>query len=253
MTDSTTIPVKATRVSFDVVEALQELDEAGAAEISNHLGIPKSTAHDHLRTLEQLELVVNENGRYRTGTRFLDFGGYARQQMKIYNVARPEIRKLAEQTGEHSNLMVEEHGRGVFLYKAEGTNAVQLDTYNGYRVHLHTTAMGKAILAHFPEKRVRAILDRHGMPTVTEHTVDNEEELFEELAQIRSQGFARDLEERVRGMRCVAAPILRDDEVLGAISVSGPASRMQGERFESEIPDHVLRTANVIEVNMTYS
>lgn len=253
MKRTTDVPVKSTRVSFDVVEALQELDEAGAAEVSKYLDIPKSTAHDHLRTLEQLELVVNENGRYRTGTRFLEFGGYARQQMKIYKIARPEIGKLAEQTGEHSNLMIEEHGRGVFLYKAEGTNAVQLDTYNGYRVHLQTTAMGKAILAHLPEEEVRAILDRHGMPKVTETTIDDEETLFEELEQVRKQGYARDLEERVRGMRCVAAPILRDDEVLGAISVSGPKSRMQGERFETEIPNHVLRTANVIEVNMNYS
>jgi DNA-binding IclR family transcriptional regulator len=113
--------------------------------------------------------------------------------------------------------------------------------------------MGKAILAHFPEKRVRDILDRHGLPKITEHTVDDEETLFEELEQIRQQGYARDLEERVRGMRCVAAPILRDGEVLGAVSVSGPASRMQGERFETEIPDHVMGTANVIEVNITYS
>lgn len=253
MTDKTDIPVKSTRVSFDVVEALQELDGAGVTEVSDYLDIAKSTAHDHLRTLEKLELVINENGQYRTGTRFLDFGGYARQQMKLYNVARPEVQKLAEKTGEHSNLMVEEHGWGVFLYKAEGTDAVQLDTYNGYRVHLQTTAMGKAILAHFPEKRVRDILDRHGLPKITEHTVDDEETLFEELEQIRQQGYARDLEERVRGMRCVAAPILRDGEVLGAVSVSGPASRMQGERFETEIPDHVMGTANVIEVNITYS
>lgn len=253
MTADIDVPVKATRVSFDVVEALRSLDGAGVSEVAQYLDVPKSTVHDHLCTLERLELVVNEGGTYKTGVRFLELGGYSRQRMKVFEVAKPEIKKLAEQTGEHSNLMVEEHGRGVFLHKAEGPDAVQLDTYNGYRVHLQTTALGKAILAHFPEDRVREILERHGMPRVTEKTVTDEDELFDELAQIREQGFARDFEERVIGMQCIAAPILGDDEVLGAISVSGPKSRMQGQRFEAEIPKQVLRTANVIEVNMTYS
>ncbi|WP_330633391.1 IclR family transcriptional regulator [Halocatena halophila] len=253
MTETVDVPVNATQMSFTVVSALQELGETGAAELSNHLDIPKSTVHDHLKTLEALELVINENGQYRIGTRFLEFGGHARQQMKIYSVARPEIRSLAERTGEHSNLMIEEHGRGVFLYKAEGSNAVRLDTYNGYRVPLQTTALGKAILAHIPKARVRDIIDRHGMPQVTDSTIVGENELFAELAQIREQGYAIDHEERVRGMRCVAAPLLRNGDVLGAISVSGPTSRMQGDRLNEEIPDCVLSTANVIEVNMTYS
>lgn len=248
-----TIPVKATRVSFDVVEALRQLDGAGVSEVASYLDLPKSTVHDHLRTLQQLELVVNENGSYETGMRFLEYGGYARKRKKIFEVARPEVEKLAKQTGEHSNLMVEEHGKGTFLYKAEGDDAVQLDTYNGYRVNLQTTALGKTILAHMPEDRVMEILDRHGLPQVTERTVTDVDELLDQLEAIREQGFARDFEERVQGMHCVAAPILRDDEVLGAVSVSGPKSRMQGTRFEEEIPRQVTRTANVIEVNMAYS
>lgn len=247
------IPVKSTRVSIAVVEALQRLDGAGVSEVSKYLETPKSTVHDHLRTLEQLELVVNEDGVYKTGTRFLEFGGYARQQMKVFEVAKPEVKKLAQQTGEHSNLMVEEHGRGIFLYKAEGTDAVQLDTYSGYRVHLQTTALGKTILAHMPEERATTILEHHGCPKVTGRTITDIDELWEEFETIREQGYARDVEERVRGMHCVAAPILRNDEVLGAVSVSGPKSRMQGKRFEEEIPRQVLRTANVIEVNMAYS
>jgi IclR family acetate operon transcriptional repressor len=247
------VPVKATRVSFDVVEILQELDGAGVTEVADRLDLPRSTVHDHLRTLEELALVVNENGTYRVGTRFLEFGGYVRDRMKVFEVAKPELKKLAEETGEHANLKIEEHGRGVFLYKTEGENAVKLDTYNGYRVHLQTTALGKAIMAHMPHERVVEILDRHGMPAVTDRTVTDRETLFEQLEEIRERGYALDVEERVRGMRCVAAPLLNDGEVLGAISVSGPKNRMQGERFEEEIPNQVLRTANVIEVNMTYA
>lgn len=247
------VPVKATQIGFDVVEALRDLDGAGVTEIAAHLDIPTSTAYDHLRTLEQLELIVNEGGSYRVGTRFLEFGGYARQRMKIFGVAKPELRNLAQQTGEHANLMIEEHGRGVFLYKAEGGDALRLDTYNGYRVHLQTTALGKAILAHMPEEQVDEILDRHGLPAVTERTVTEVDELKSELETIRERGYATDLEERVQGVCCVAAPIVRDDSVLGAVSVSGPKSRMKGPRFNEEIPEQVIKTTNIIEVNSIYS
>lgn len=173
--------------------------------------------------------------------------------MKVFDVAKPELQKLAEQAGERSNPMDVEHGRGVFLYKTEGKNAVKLGTCNGYRVHLKTTVLGKAMIAHMSEDRVRDKLDRHGMPAITERTVTDEETLLEQLDEIRERGYAIDREERVRGMRCIAAPLLDGQEVLGAISVSGPKNLMQGDRFETEIPQQLLRTANVIEVNMTYS
>lgn len=253
MQTETDVPVKATRVSLDVVDKLRELDGAGVTEVANELDLPRSTAHDHLRTLEELELVINEDGTYKIGTRFLEFGGYARQRMKVFDVAKPKLQELAEETGEHSNLMIEEHGWGVFLYKTEGENAVTLDTYNGYRVHLQTTALGKAMMAHMDEEQVRGILERHGLPSITDQTVTDEDELFEQLEEIRERGYAIDREERVHGMRCIAAPLCNGDEVLGAISISGPKSRMQGDRFETEIPQQVLRTANVIEVNMTYA
>ena len=78
--------------------------------------------------------------------------------------------------------------------------------------------------------------------------------LFGEFERIRDQGYAVDDEERVKGMRCIAAPILdRDGGVLGAVSVSGPMSRMHDDRFENDIPRRVMSAGNVIEVNMTYS
>ncbi|WP_254280629.1 IclR family transcriptional regulator [Haloarcula marina] len=239
---------------MDVIQQLRELDGATTSEIAEQLGLPQSTAYDHLRTLEELELVVNKDGIYNVGMKFLDFGGYARKEKKIFEVAKPELQDLANNTGENANLMIEEHGRGVFLFPVEGKDAVKLDTHDGYRVHLQTTALGKAMMAHMDEDRVRDILDQHGMPAITDKTISDEGELFEQFEKIREQGYAVDLEERVRGMRCVAAPI-RDDEnqPLAAVSISGPKSRMQGKRFDDEIPKKVIRTANVVEVNMNYS
>ncbi|GCF15242.1 IclR family transcriptional regulator [Haloarcula mannanilytica] len=251
---STTVPVKAAKISLEIVEILRERNGAGVSEIARAVDKPTSTVHDHLQTLEQEEYLVKEGTEYHVSTRFLQLGNQARSRKKVYEIARPEVDELAEKTGEHANLMIEEHGLGVFLYKARGPDAVQLDTHAGMRVPLQTTALGKTIMAFRPRSEVESYLDRHGMPEITERSITDREELFETLDQVRERGYAYDDEERVKGMRCLAAPITdQDDRAIAAVSVSGPKSRMQGDRFSEEIPEQILRSANVIEVNLTYS
>mgnify|MGYP000170994306 FL=1 len=252
MTDQ--VPVKAAKTSFEIITKLRELEGAGVSELASELDKPTSTIHDHLRTLEAEEYLVKSDGDYYVGTRFLGIGEQARSRQKVYTIARQEVDELADETGEHTNLMIEEHGRGVFLYKSRGPDAVQLDTHAGMRVPLQTTAMGKSILAFRSREEVDAIIDRHGLPQITEKTITDREELYEELNEIEERGYAYDDEERVKGMRCVAAPITDDDgRAIAAMSVSGPKSRLRGQEFREEVPDLILSSANVIEVNLTYS
>jgi len=252
--DDDGIRVGATATAFRVIEAVKQLDSPGVSEVARSLEMPKTTAYDHLETLCELGYVTPTEDGYRVGARFLDLGGYARKQMKIYQVGKPEVAELASKTGEHANLMIEEHGLGIFLYKSKGEKAVQLDTYAGHHVLLQTTALGKAILAHLPEERVDEIIEQYGFSQITENTITDRERLKEELETIRDRGYATDHEERVEGMWCVAAPIIKSDGIVaGALSVSGPKNRMEGERFEEELPEQVLRSANVVEVNLTYS
>lgn len=247
-------PVNAVKISLDIVDLLRELDGAGVSEVARRLEKPTSTVHDHLQTLEQQQYLVKEGDEYYVSTRFLQLGSHARSRKKVFQIARPEINELAQVTGEHANLMIEEHGLGVFLYRSQGPDAVRLDTHAGMRVLLQTTAMGKTIMAHRPRDEVERILDRHGLPAVTDRTITDRQELFEELDTVRERGYAYDDEERVKGMRCVAAPILDErDYAIAAVSVSSPKSRMREQRFSEEIPNQILKSANVIEVNLTYS
>lgn len=251
---TTQVPVKATKVTLEIIDTLRQLDGAGVSEIAQQLDKPTSTVHDHLRTLEQEQYLVKEGDEYHISTRFLQLGDQARSRKKVFEIARPEINELAEKSGEHANLMIEEHGLGVFLYRARGPDAVQLDTHAGMRVPLQTTAMGKTIMAFRPREDVEEILDRHGLPAVTENTISEKDELLDHLEEIRERGYAYDDEERVKGMRCVAAPITDDDgRAIAAVSISGPKSRMQADRFTNDIPEQTRRSANVIEVNLTYS
>jgi IclR family transcriptional regulator, acetate operon repressor len=255
MTRQTTKPVGSIERMFEILEVLKTEGGAGVTDVAKYLNIPKSTAHKHLSTLEGVGYVSREDNNYRVGIKFLELGGFAREQMKLYQTAQPEVAELAERTGEWSNLLVEDNSHGVYIHTEQGDRAVELDVYEGKRVPLHTIALGKAILAHKSRDEVQALIDRHGLTEMTSRTITDETELFEQLETIRKRGYAVDREERLQNLRCVAAPIVYDenDRVFGAVSVSGPTSRMKGERFEQEIPELVTSAANVISINMTYS
>ncbi|MCU4753157.1 IclR family transcriptional regulator [Halobacteria archaeon AArc-curdl1] len=246
-------PVKTTMKTLELIDTLKELESARVSELADHVEMGKSAVHNHLSTLEEYEYVTKSEEEYSLGLRFLDLGGHVRNRMKLYKVAEPEIESLATETSELVNLAVEDHGHCVYLYRSKGTQAVKLDTYSGLRTAMHNTALGKSMLAHLPEYRVEKILDEP-LTAETSNSITDPEEIRTQLAEIRERGYALDNEERLEGLRCVAAPIQNSDEsVIGAISVSGPTSRMKGERLENEIPELVSSAANVIQLNITHS
>lgn len=247
-------PIKGTEKTILIVETLKEMEGAGVTELADRLGLSKGTVHDYLSTLREHNYVVKEGDTYHVGLGFFELGEYARNRIRIYHVAKPEVARLAEETGELANLLYEEHDLGVYLYRARGENAVKLDTHTGKRRYLHNTALGKAILAHLPEERVEEILDRHGLPRATARTITNREDLYEELDTIRGRGYAYCNQERVEGLQCVATPLVsRTGRVLGAISLAGPTTRMKGKRIQEELPERLLQAANVIEINVNYA
>ena len=245
-------PLKTGGVMFDVVEALLELEGARFTDLVEHMDMPKSTLHDHLRTLESMGVVIKNDSVYRVGSRFLEIGAQARKQRPIYDAGRPEVEDLANETGEHASLSVEERGHAVLLYVAKGKNAVNLDAYAGRRTPLHANAAGKVILAHLPEQRIDDIIEERGLDAYTPHTITDPESLKDELETIRKQGYATDTNELVEGVKGIAAPVLNHGEVVGAIAVGGPANRMRGERFDETLPDLLLSACNIVELNLTY-
>ena len=245
--------IQAVDTTLRIIEALNDSGEAGVTELARTLDLPKSTVYNHLDTLNRRGYVVKTGEEYRLACRFLELGSMTRDRQLVYRIARDEVTALAEETGELSGLIVEEHGYGVFLHRAKGDQAVRVDTHVGKRIHLHGAALGKAMLAFSSPDRVREVIDRRGLPALTDHTITDEEVLFEELDRIREEGVAFDDEERINGLRSVAVPLQKDDgEVLGAISVAGPTSRMRGDRFRSRLPEQLRSAANVIELNITY-
>lgn len=245
-------PVRTTEKSLALVKRLRELDGARILDLEGYRGMTKGTVHNHLSTLREQGFVVKEGNEYRLSLWFLTLGGHVRNGNALYQAGRVRANQLATDTGMLVNVITEEDGMGVYLYQAQGEYAVDLDTYVGYRIHLHYTAVGKAILAYLPRERVEGIVDRWGLPEATERTITDESELFDELERTRDRGYAIDHEERTEGLACIAAPIRLDDEVLGAISISAPTQRLGDEVFDEEITREVESTANELSLALKY-
>ncbi|WP_226043240.1 IclR family transcriptional regulator [Natrinema sp. DC36] len=247
------IPVKSLQMSFEVIEEIVDRNGAGISELTASMDRPKSTVYDHIRSLHELGYLVERDGEYTISSDFLRMGDLTRQNKEIYQAANDELTRLADETGEHASLTIEEHGKAVIIATEEGKEAIPVNIYSGIMMGMHTAAPGKAILAFLDEKRVSDIIAQHGLIRRTENTIVNPSELSEELTQIRERQYALDDEERLAGMRSIAVPVIdRNDRIRGSLAIYGPTNRISDHLFTEEFPELLMRSGNIVEVLMNY-
>lgn len=241
--------IKSVGLAFKIVESLEQTDGATVSELADHLELPRSTAHIYLKTLLEAGYVVQEGHDYRLNLRFLKHGGYTRHRLNIYQAAKPKVDELSRRTGEVCDLGIEEGGKRVLLYKSEGPEGVTQKPVTGEYTHMHMTALGKALLSTFPQDRVENIVDRHGLLQTTQYTISNRDELFEELATTQDRGYSLEDQERREGIRAIGAPVRNTEgEAIGAISISGPMSKLTDERIEEDLVEEIMNTVNIVEI-----
>lgn len=233
---------------FEIVEEVGELDRCGVRELAAHMDLPKSTVHVYLKTLEEIGYVVQNEGKYQLGFRFLNLGGRVRHENSLYQVGRNNVDELAQMTSEVATMGCEERGYRVMLYRTEPTGAIFNNAPTGEYTRMHWTALGKAMLAQKSASEIDEIVTRLGLPQATEHTIVDHDALMDEVELIRSQGYAVEDEERVRGVKSVAVPIENDETSDAAISVAGPKHDFDATRIEEELLPALRNTANVIEL-----
>lgn len=245
--------IKSVEIGFNIIEQLEKLDGARVSELADHLDIPKSTAHVYLSTLHGIGYVIKDGHTYRPSLRFLERGGYVRQNIELYRAARPRVDELSTEIGEVVNVGVEENGKRVLIYSSESPHGVFDNSPTGQFTHMHWTALGKSILANLPEKRTEQIVDQHGLPKATANTIINRVSLFAELDHIRHQGFATEDEERRDGIKAIGVPVFSEDgDVLGAVSISGPKNRINSTADDVELAEQLKEIVNVIELQVQH-
>lgn len=245
---------KTTETSLQAIEALLELNGASIDKISEHLGLSPSTAHRHLATLEKHGYVIREGARYETSLKFLTIGGHTQRRVTGYPMIKEKVDMLATETGERAQFIVEENGQRVYLYTEVGQSAVQTGAHIGKRGPLHTSAAGKAIMSGLSHDRVKSIVEKIGLESRNENHITDRETLYAELDEIRKRGYAFNRQETTSGVHAVGAAVSDSDGgIIGALSVSGPANRLTGDRFTETMPELILGAVNELELHIEHS
>lgn len=205
------------------------------AEVTCVSNLPKSSAYRYLITFKEDSYIEQIPGteKYRLGIKLFELGSVVEAQFDVQQVALPVMHHLLESFNETVNLAILESGQMVYLAVLESTQSIRMAARPGRRHYAHSTALGKAILAHLPESKVESILAQQGMVAMTPRTITTTEQLKEDLARVRANGYAVDDIENETGVRCVGAPIFNHQrEVIAALSISGPVDRIPIARIE---------------------
>ncbi|MCB2144746.1 MAG: IclR family transcriptional regulator [Rhodobacteraceae bacterium] len=229
---------------------LKVVSEAGGltlSELAQRSGQSAPTVYRVLTTLQTHGFVEVEDpgqfwhvggGAFRVGSEFL-------RRTKVVERARQPMDRLMRETGETSNLGVEHRDRVLFLSQVETHEAIRAFFPPGTLSAMHISGIGKALLAWYPEARVRQIAAQ-GLQALTPRSLATEGALLADLAATRARGYAIDDQERAEGMRCVAAPVFNaHGEPVAGLSVSGPAFRMALENAGA-IGAQVRRAADTV-------
>ncbi len=156
----------------------------------------------------------------------------------LHRVAQPVMERLVVLCKETVNLGILDAAEVVVINTVESPQAVRMSSKIGNRRHLHSTAIGKVMLAGMPPKEVQRLLRLKGTPKLTGETITDKQAVLAEIDRVRLQGWALDNQENELEGRCIGAPIVGpDDTVVAALSISGPVFRMDLERAQALVPD----------------
>jgi DNA-binding IclR family transcriptional regulator len=185
---------------------------------------------------------------------FINFGTYVRDQYRYNDQIQPKVSQLAEETGKRSQYILEEHGIGIYLHRERGDAVVKTDARVGKTIHLHAASAGKAILAQQSDDRITEIIDMHGLVPLTENTITDREEFFEEINEVRERGYALNQEEHVTGLVAGGVHITNPEgKTIGGLSVSGPTHRIMPSIEDGSILNTLFGIKDEIELNLSYS
>ena len=243
-----TVLVKA----FALLEALGAAQRAmPLATLAQQCGLAKPTAHRVLGDLTRLGYVQRvETGVYRLSEKFYRLT--AGRESALVAAAEPILGELQQRTDETVNLGVLRRHRVVYLRVVESRHPLRRVAEAGSVDPAHSTALGRAVLAHQPEHTWERALAELPVEARTAHTVTDPAALRRILQRARRQGYAEEVNENDVGVMCIAAPIFDAEGVAAALSVSAPSARVDKERRRT-LASAVVEAAGRISEQLRHS
>jgi DNA-binding IclR family transcriptional regulator len=204
---------------------------ATISQLTRALHLPKSTSHALLLTLERCGYAQRDphGGRYRLGLRLYGLANVALSGISLCEQAAPFLRHLAEQTRSTVHMAVLEDGEAVLIEKVApaGMPVPRIATWEGKRMGLHCTALGKALLTYVAESEMEKFVKKQGLLRHNENTVVSLTKLKDQCASIRRMGYSIDDEEEEIGVRCIGAPVFDGSQkVVAAVSIAGTTGQL---------------------------
>jgi DNA-binding IclR family transcriptional regulator len=233
LTDADQYRVPALARAFEMLDMLS-MSSVGLIKMdfARKLKIPYSSIFNLLTTMEQFGYVRRDpdSGKYYLGLKLLSLAGIPARELSLRDAIAPVLQALVLETSITGHLAVLEGGEAVYIDKVEPDSYIKINTWIGKRNLIHSSAVGKALIAFRPEEEVEAFL-RAGLPKRTQKTITSIKRLQQELARVRRVGYATDIQEDERGGCCVAAPVFNaSGVVVAALGLSAVASQLPVSR-----------------------
>jgi IclR family transcriptional regulator, KDG regulon repressor len=226
--------VPAVQRSLDLIEAMAADHHAiTITEANRKFKIPKSSVYAILQTLKSRGYVGQDEGdRYFLTLKLFSLGSTLIDSLDLRREVYPHLKELTEKAGITGHIAVRDGGHAVYIEKLEVLGAIRLTTRVGKRMPVHSTAIGKALVAHLPEEEVDRLIAQHGLARLTPRTITSPREFKKELAHVRAAGYAVSNEENEDGVRAVGAPVFdHDGQVVAAVNLGGSALQIKPEDF----------------------
>lgn len=223
--------IKSVIKAFNLLEILVEYEKLGVSELSEITKLGKSTTHRMLNTLKYLNYVEQdpESGDYFATIRLFELGNKVANKMPIKKIARPHLEELFSKTNETINLGILDGQSVLYLDKIVSKEPLRIELDIGIDVPIYSSALGKTLAAFNEDINLESI----EFVKYTENTIHSYEEFIKELEKIKKQGYAFDDEEYIKGLVCIAVPVLNlDNKAVASVSISLPAARLYEKNLD---------------------
>jgi Transcriptional regulator len=230
----------------------KEQPQWGVRELAKAIGMNHSVVYRTLATLEQHGFLIQDKAtqKYGLGFKLLEYGSIIRDRMKVTTVIYPIMKQMAEKTGESVFLLLRDGLNGLLIECAESPNPVKFTNSVGERTPLYAGASDKVIMAHLSAEEQETIIAQ-GLKPITSKQITRKQ-LMADLEKIRQNGWCYTTSEVTEATFGIAAPLFNvKNQVIAAVSVSGPEYRMSPENFpkaleillqgRNQIQDFLLR------------
>lgn len=221
-------------------------------DLAQQSNLPKGTVHRLLASMAYFDFIRQETStkNYYLGFKLVELGNELLSQIDLRSEARPFLIDLSDKVRETVHLVVLDRDKALYIDKVDlhpKTSGLQMISRLGSRIALHSSSVGKVLLAYMEDESVRRLFNETELRKKTESTIVHIEQLRVHLSEVRNRGYAIDDEENEVGIRCVAAPIYDESgKVHAAMSISGPTTRITLERIENELKACVCKTAEQV-------